>query len=93
MCKHKFFPIAENQTIEKKYGLQIIICIDEKWVQSLFQFFYKRIPSDSNFIELDSNKKSSWLELEDGLNGLHNKSLASSLSEIYCSSSLWMRRF
>ena len=27
-CKHKFFPIVENQTIEKKYGLQIIICID-----------------------------------------------------------------
>ena len=29
ICKHNFFPIAKNQTIEKKYDLQIIICIDE----------------------------------------------------------------
>ena len=55
--------------------------------QSLFQFFYKRRLSDSIFIELDLNKRSSWLRLEDGLNGLHNRSLTFSLLEIYCSSS------
>ena len=47
----------------------------------------KIILSDSMFIELDSNKRFSWLLLEDGLNGLHNRSLTLSLLEIYCSSS------
>ena len=29
ICKYKFIPIAENQTIEKKNGMEIIICINE----------------------------------------------------------------
>ena len=36
---------------------------------------------------LDLKKKISWLWLEDGSNGLHNKSLVLSLLEICCSSS------
>ena len=84
ICKHKISQLQKIKQLKRN-----MVC-KYKFVlmnQSLFQFFYKRILSDSIFIKLDSNKRFSWLLLEDGLNGLHNRSLALSLLEIYCSSS------
>ena len=54
---------------------------------SLLILLQNKYSSDSIFFELDLNKKSFWLWLEDGLNGFHNKSLALSLLEIFCFSS------
>ena len=57
-------------------------------MQFLFWLFYKKVFLWFYLIYgHDSNAKFSSICLEDGLNGLHNKSLALSLLEICCSSS------
>ena len=52
-----------------------------------FNSFTKEYPPIISSLNL-TRTRTSWLWLEDGLNGLHNKSLTLSLLEIYCSSSL-----
>ena len=59
--KTQNFPIAENQTIEKKYGLQFVLMYNE--YNLYFDSFTKEYPlillQKNIFFEFDSNKKSS----------------------------------
>ena len=92
ICKHKISQLQKIKQLKRNMVCKYKFVLMNNEYNLYFNFFYKRIPSNSIFFELDSNERSSWLWLEDGLNGLHNNSLALSLLEIYCSSSLQMWR-
>ena len=86
-CKHKISQLQKIKQLKRNMVCKYKFVLMNNEYNLFSIFFYKKIPFDSIFFELDLNKRSSWLWLEDGLNNLHNKSLALSLLEICCPSS------
>ena len=91
-CKHKISQLQKIKQLKRNMICKYKFVLMYNEYNLYFDSFTKEYPlillQKNIFFEFDSNKKSSWLWLEDGLNDLHNKSLALSLLEICYSSSL-----